>query len=68
MLLVSFLILCRLAGMRSLGVPFCAPVAPLRPHDPDILLRLPLKWQGRRMLFARRGNWLRTRGKEEART
>ena len=45
---------CRLAQMRSFGVPYCAPVAPYRPHNPDILLRLPLQLQNRLMFFSRR--------------
>ena len=36
----------RLCGMRSLGAPFAAPVAPARPHNPDVALRLPL-WRQR---------------------
>lgn len=36
----------RICAMRSLGAPYAAPLAPLRPHNPDIFLRLPL-WRQR---------------------
>lgn len=39
-----------LGSLRSLDVPFMAPVAPVRPHNPDILLRLPV-WMQKRLLF-----------------
>ena len=45
--------------LRSLGAPFMAPVAPFRPHNPDILLRLPM-WMQKRLLFlARKDSWMR---------
>ena len=36
----------RLCGMRSLGAPYAAPVAPMRTHNPDMAFRLPL-WRQR---------------------
>ncbi|MBR4080460.1 MAG: spore germination protein [Clostridia bacterium] len=36
----------RLCAMRSMGAPYAAPVAPPRPHNPDLLARLPL-WRQR---------------------
>ncbi|MGN0777792.1 MAG: spore germination protein [Aristaeellaceae bacterium] len=36
----------RLCGMRSLGSPFAAPLAPDRTHNPDVFLRYPL-WRQR---------------------
>ena len=41
-----------LCGMKSLGIPYLAPVAPFRSHNPDILLRLPIRLQRTRMFFA----------------
>ena len=41
-----------LCGMKSLGIPYLAPVAPFRSHNPDILLRLPIRLQRKRMFFA----------------
>ena len=60
-----FLILLRLCSMKSFGVPYLAPVAPARRHNPDILLRLPAWMQRRAMFFSSRNNWLHSR--EEAR-
>ena len=59
LILALFLLLCHLCSLRSLGVPFMAPVAPARPHNPDILLRLPV-WMQKRLLFlAKRDSWMR---------
>lgn len=56
----AFALLCGLCGMRSLGYPFVAPIAPHKPHNPDILLRLPVWLQNRRMFYAdRRGGGAR---------
>lgn len=61
--LAMFLILCSVCSMKSLGQPFMAPIAPLRPHNPDLLLRLPLWMQKRSMFYARVPNWLsKTKG------
>ncbi|HIS03995.1 MAG TPA: spore germination protein [Candidatus Pullichristensenella avicola] len=63
LILAAFLLLCHLCSLRSLGVPFMAPVAPFRPHNPDILLRLPI-WMQKRLLFlSRRDSWMRKEGK-----
>ena len=60
--LSMFALLCHLCSLRSLGAPFMAPVAPFRPHNPDIFLRLPL-WMQKRLLFlARRDSWMRKEG------
>ncbi len=50
--LSAFALLLGLAGMRSLGIPYLAPVAPKQPHNPDLLLRLPVWLQRRPMFFA----------------
>ena len=39
--IAAFALLSGLCGMRSLGSPYMAPIAPRRPHNPDLLLRLP---------------------------
>lgn len=57
-ILAAFLLLCHLGSMTSLGEPYLAPVAPYRPHNPDILMRLPLWMQRRRMFYAQKDNWL----------
>ena len=36
------LLCCWVGGMESLGAPFLAPTAPLRPHNPDLILRGPV--------------------------
>ena len=57
--LAVFALLCHLCSLRSLGAPFMAPVAPFRPHNPDILLRLPI-WMQKRLLFlAKKDSWMR---------
>ena len=53
-----FVILLRLCALKSFGVPYFAPVAPVRRHNPDILLRLPLWMQKRAAFFSKRHNWL----------
>lgn len=58
-ILGMFLILAHLCSMKSFGVDYLAPVAPHRPHNPDILLRLPV-WRQRRILFfAAPDSWMR---------
>ncbi len=51
----AFFLLTALCGMRSVGCPYVAPVAPQRPHNPDLLLRLPAWLHRRPGLFAARG-------------
>lgn len=58
LVLSSSAALCYLASMRSLGEPFLAPLAPWRPHNPDLLLRLPLWMQRRALFLARRAQWV----------
>ena len=50
--LSAFVMLVSLCGMHSLGIPYLAPLAPRRPHNPDLLLRLPVWLQRRPMFFA----------------
>ena len=59
-----FLIVAHLCSIQSFGVDFFAPAAPLRRHNPDLLLRLPVWMQKRAMFFAKRDSWMRP--KEEA--
>lgn len=54
-----------LCSIRSFGFPYLAPIAPKRPHNPDILLRLPIFRQKRLLYFAKYDSWLRNR-KENA--
>lgn len=46
MMLALCVAVLRVCGMRSFGSPFAAPVSPVRPHNPDVVLRLPL-WRQR---------------------
>lgn len=50
--LCAFFCTAYLCGLTSLGQPFLAPIAPYRPHNPDIVLRLPLFAQRRRLFLA----------------
>lgn len=54
-----FLLLAHLCSMKSFGVDYLAPVAPHHPHNPDILLRLPVWMQRRILFFASPNSWLR---------
>ena len=68
-ILTSSAALCYLASMRSLGQPYLAPIAPWRPHNPDVLVRLSLKRQTRALFYARPDQWIYRegpRGKGEA--
>lgn len=60
--LCLFLFILRLAGQTSLGAPLCAPVAPLRPRNPDLLLRFPVWRQRLRGYAAVPRQMLRARG------
>ena len=51
--LVSLCLLTAACAMQTLGMPLTAPVTPPRPHNPDILLRLPLRFQKARAFFAK---------------
>ena len=46
MMLALCVTVVRVCGMRSFGAPFVAPVAPWRPHNPDVVLRMPV-WRQR---------------------
>lgn len=63
MLLLGLVLLAYLCQMTSLGVPFMAPVAPARMHNPDVLTRYPL-WQQRvRNYLANPEQFVRMRGR-----
>lgn len=47
----AFIVVANVCGLKSLGRPYVMPVAPERPHNPDILLRLPVWLQRRMPLF-----------------
>ena len=53
MCLLLLCLLCALCAMRSVGSPLTAPLAPARRANPDILLRLPMKYQKARAFFAK---------------
>ena len=57
----AFVLLISLCGLRSFGCPYAAPVAPARPHSPDLLLRLPVWLQRHPLFFAAKGSWMRRR-------
>lgn len=61
--LLTFLYMCALCSVTSFGCPFIAPFSPWRPHNPDLLLRLPLWMQRRLTFYVGPNSWLkRTRG------
>lgn len=46
------LLCCWVGGMESLGAPYLAPTAPGRIHNPDLVLRAPIRRQGLRGYLA----------------
>lgn len=56
MVLLLLALLCALCQMNSVGSPLTAPLTPKRRGNPDILLRLPMKYQKARAFFARQQN------------
>ncbi|MBQ2947990.1 MAG: spore germination protein [Clostridia bacterium] len=54
MSLLLVCLLCALCGMESISSPLTAPLAPPRRANPDILLRLPMRFQKARAFFAKR--------------
>lgn len=60
--LAAFVLAVGLCGMKSFGYPYMAPIAPSKPHNPDILLRLPIWMQRRPMYFAARHKPYRAHG------
>ena len=62
--LASFCIAVRICSLKSLGIPYAAPVAPSRRHNPDILLRLPAWLQNRLMFYAQKESWLSERSEK----
>lgn len=49
--LALFTITCQLCSMQSFGCDFVAPLAPYRPHNPDLLIRFPAFMQKRQVYF-----------------
>ena len=54
MLLVLLALSCALLRMQSIGSQLTAPVSPPRPGNPDLLLRMPLRFQRAKAFFAAR--------------
>jgi len=54
MCLLLLVLLSALCAMRSVGSPLVAPLTPRRRANPDILLRLPMRYQKARAFFAKR--------------
>ncbi len=52
LILTTFAIVCQVCSMKSFGCDFVAPFAPFRPHNPDLLVRFPIRQQRRRMYFS----------------
>ncbi|MBR2942951.1 MAG: hypothetical protein IKB82_06080, partial [Clostridia bacterium] len=52
LLLVLLALLCALCRMESIASPLTAPLTPPRRGNPDILVRLPLRFQKARAFFA----------------
>ena len=53
-----FLIVTHLCSMKSFGIDYLAPVSPRRRHNPDIILRLPVRLQKYALFFAKHDSWL----------
>lgn len=53
--LTALSLACGACMLSSAGSPLTAPVTPRRPHNPDIFLRLPLRFQKARAFFAKHG-------------
>ena len=53
MVLLLGVLLCALCAMNSVGSPLTAPLTPPRRGNPDIFLRLPMKYQKARAFFAK---------------
>ena len=53
----------RLCALTSLGAPYLAPLAPRRPRNPDLLLRLPLWRQRLRAYLANPADMRRLSGR-----
>ena len=51
--MAGYCILLSLGGMKSLGFSYTAPIAPPKPHNPDLLLRLPVWLQRKSSLWTR---------------
>ena len=51
--LLLLCLLCALCGMRSVGSPLTAPLTPPRRGNPDLLVRLPMRYQKARAFFAK---------------
>lgn len=50
----AILLISSVCHLRSFGAPYVAPFAPWRPHNPDLILRLPLWLQRLPMFYAAR--------------
>jgi len=50
--LAIFILLCHVCSLRSFGCDFLSPLAPHKPHNPDLLLRFPIFKQRRTVVFA----------------
>jgi len=61
--LLSFLLLLQLLSSRSLRAPLFAPVTPVRPHNPDVVIRYPVWRQRLRGYLANPVSMLRSRGR-----
>lgn len=59
--LAAYAIAVHLCSLRSMGIAYVAPIAPKKPHNPDILMRLPVWMQKRLMFYAKPGSWLEDR-------
>lgn len=62
MVALALIVLTHLCGLTSLGAPYLAPLSPRRPHNPDLLLRLPLWRQRLRTYLANPSDMERVRG------
>lgn len=61
--LMLFVLLMRTLSQTSLSAPLCAPFAPRRAHNPDLILRYPVWRQRLRTYLANPASMLRSRGR-----
>ncbi|MEG0492623.1 MAG: spore germination protein, partial [Clostridia bacterium] len=57
------LLVCCVAGMESLGMPYLAPSSPKRTHNPDLILRAPVFRQRLRAYLANPAHMDRAHGR-----
>ncbi|MDO4547075.1 MAG: spore germination protein [Clostridia bacterium] len=58
-IITGFIYCCGLCAAKSMGISMMAPFSPYRPHNPDLVTRLPVWMQKRKLFIARKDSWLK---------